>query len=48
MSTRQRSWADYGQILRHKYEISVAEAQTCSLQNVSIGEERVELAVFIG
>ena len=44
MSTRQRSWADYGQILRHKYEISVAEAQT----SLTAMNELVETAVFAG
>ena len=28
MSTNQSSWPDSGQILRHQYGISVAEAQT--------------------
>ena len=42
-NTRQKCTATSGQILRHQYGISIAEAQTSFLQNENArGEERGE------
>ena len=48
-NTRHKCTATSGQILRHQYGISIAEAQTSFLQNArgeKRGEERGETAVF--